>query len=408
MINYFPPASGDIRPEKLPRGYIDAAYEIAPCPWDAEHLLLRFEIKTPAVGYKKMPPANLTFMIDNSSSMIRSESLPLLKNTLLSLVEHLSPCDRVSIITYSGSSEVYLSGALGSEKDRIRKTIERLCFGGEGRGIREADLRKAYLQAKNAFTKAGRNRILFFTGGDFNLKGSDVSSLEEMLRIEKLTGYASLDVLGLGSDIPFHDEVLRKVASAGSGNYYYIDNMAEAEKILSEKLGSVFATVTEDVRAQIEFNPANVTEFRLIAYEEHRRFGDNDFADAVDNAMISGKRFTILYELTPAAADPNSPSDDEIASVRLQWKRGCVVSDARIPIMKSAIAKSFNSAGTALRFYAAVAAYGQKLRNSPHLAGTGWNEIESWAENAKGDDPYRAEFARLVKIAASLMESRGD
>ncbi|MDR1649319.1 MAG: VWA domain-containing protein [Synergistaceae bacterium] len=421
LINYFPAAADDKAPEPLPGSPFTVAVELAPCPWNDNDALLWISLTARGLNYKEAPPANLVFLVDVSGSMSPSERLPLAKAALKMLAEKMRPEDKISLVTYAGSTAVVLEATPGSEKGKILSAIDRLGAGGSTAGA--AGLALAYQQARNAFIEGGINRILLCTDGDFNVGVSEPGKLEAMVKRERESG-VTLSVLGFGTD-NYNDAMMTKISNVGNGNYSYVDSMSEARKVLGEEMSATLVTVVKDVKAQIEFNPANVIEYRQLGYEK-RQLRNEDFNnDAVDAGDIgAGRRVTVLYELTLAGKEPSvdplryQPSSaagednvaaagmkgDELAYLKIRWKAadGKESAKAEMPIMEEALSPSFEKSGTGLRFSAAVAAYGQKLRGNPNLAGTEWKQIESWAESARGNDPYRAEFAQLLKLAAAL------
>ena len=423
LINYFPAAASDTRPARIPGSPFYAAYELAPCPWNGNNALLWIALTALEVDYSDAPPANLVFLVDVSGSMNSAERLPLAKSALKALVGKIRPDDSISLVTYAGATSVPLEATKGGEKAKILEAIDRLGAGGSTAGA--AGLALAYEQAKKGFIKNGVNRILLCTDGDFNVGVSSTKELEAMVTKNRESGI-TLSVLSFGTG-NLNDEMMTRISSVGNGNYSYVDSMSEARKVLDEEMTATLVTVAKDVKAQIEFNPTNVIEYRQLGYEKRQLNAEdfnNDLVDAGD--VGAGKRVTILYELTLAGAKPsvdplryrqsNAEADGEfeatdmksgeLAYLKFRWKEpdGSKSSLAGMPLDKDAAANTFSAAGTGLRFSAAVAAYGQKLRNNRGLAGTKWSEIESWADKSRGGDPYRAEFLQLVKLAASLSE----
>ncbi|MDR1979542.1 MAG: VWA domain-containing protein [Synergistaceae bacterium] len=416
LINYFP-ATTETPPEPLPGSPFRVAYELAPCPWNDNNALLWVSLTAQSLDYEKAPPANLVFLVDVSGSMAPPERLPLVKSALKTLAGKMRPEDKISLVTYAGSTSVVLKATPGKEKGEILSAIDRLGAGGSTAGA--AGLALAYEQARKGFIKGGINRILLCTDGDFNVGVSSSGELEAMVKKERESGI-TLSVLGFGTG-NYNDEMMTKISNVGNGNYGYVDSMSEARKILDEEMAATLVTVAKDVKAQIEFNPANVIEYRQLGYEK-RQLRNEDFNDdSVDAGDVgAGRRVVILYELTlaggkpsvdplryqPAAASEDFTATDmkrdELAYLKFRWKAadGDTSSKAEMPLMKSALAPSFEKSGTGLRFSAAVAAYGQKLRG--RLAETGWDQIEAWADGARGNDPYRAEFLQLVKLAGSI------
>ncbi|MCL2009650.1 MAG: VWA domain-containing protein [Synergistaceae bacterium] len=419
MINYFPTLPGEQRDRAKPlaNSPFYVGYETAPCPWNAENTLLWLTVEARGIDYREAPPANLVFLVDISGSMSPPERLPLAQASLKLLTERLRPEDSVSIVTYASSVGVVLPPTSGDDKPAIRRAIDGLRAGGSTAG--GAALQMAYEQAEKGFKPGGVNRILLCTDGDFNVGVSDTSSLTRMVAQYRQKGI-TLSVLGFGTE-NLNDAMMVSIASAGNGNYSYIDGLMEAQKVLGEEMAATLVTVANDVKAQVEFNPAVAGEYRQIGYEKRqlRREDFND--DRVDAGDIgAGKRVTVLYELTPKgkrssdplryrSEEPERPlpvlHGDEMGYVKLRWKEPGenASSLAELPIM-NAPAASFSDAGSGLRFSAAVAAFGQKLRGNPELSATSWKDIAAWADNARGSDEggYRAELVRLVGLAESL------
>ena len=296
MVNYFPydyalPSDGS------PFG---VTTELAPSPWNPHTRLLRIGIKASDRAVAQLAPANLVFLVDVSGSMDRREGLPLVKSTLKLLVDQLREQDRVSLVVYAGDSRVVLEPTSGREKAKIRTAIEQLTAGGSTAGASGIEL--AYQMAQQAFIPKGINRILLATDGDFNVGISDFDSLKQMAVDKRKTG-VSLTTLGFGVD-NYNEHLMEQLADAGDGNYAYIDNLREARKVLVDQLGSTLAVVAKNVKLQVEFNPAQVSEYRLLGYE-NRALKREDFSnDKVDAGEIgTGHTVTCLLYTSPSPRD---------------------------------------------------------------------------------------------------------
>ncbi|MFZ3184729.1 MAG: VWA domain-containing protein, partial [Pseudomonas sp.] len=325
LVNYFPynypAAQGD-----SPFG---VSTELAPSPWHAGSQLLRVAIKASDLQMAELPPANLVFLVDVSGSMDRRDGLPLVQSTLKLLVEQLRPQDRVALVTYAGDAQVVLASTSGREKAKIRAAIDQLAAGGSTAG--ESGIQLAYQQAQLGMVNKGINRILLATDGDFNVGISDFDSLKQLAADKRKTG-VSLTTLGFGTD-NYNEQLMEQLADAGDGNYAYIDNLREARKVLVDQLASTLATVASDVKIQIEFNPAQVSEYRLLGYE-NRALKREDFSnDKIDAGEIgAGHTVTALYEIVPVGAKgwleplhfdhPAQPAANagELAWLRLRYK----------------------------------------------------------------------------------------
>ena len=410
MLNYFPyayaPPSDD-----SPFGITT---ELAPTPWNPHTRLLRIGIKASERSVEQLPPANLVFLVDVSGSMDRREGLPLVKGTLKLLVDQLRPQDKVSLVVYAGDSRVVLEPTSGKDKAKIRAAIEQLQAGGSTAGA--AGIELAYRMAQQGFIDKGINRILLATDGDFNVGVSDFDSLKAMAAEKRRSG-VSLTTLGFGVD-NYNERLMEQLADAGDGNYAYIDNLREARKVLVEQLGSTLAVLAKNVKLQLEFNPAQVSEYRLLGYE-NRALKREDFNnDQVDAGEIgAGHTVTALYEIVPkgqkgwleplryqAEAKP-AGQGDELAWLRVRWQKpeGGPSQLVERPIASSG-ASDLARASDDLRFAAAVAAFAQQLDGARYTGGFDLGDTLALARSARGEDPFglRGEFLQLVELARSL------
>ncbi|MHC8322977.1 vWA domain-containing protein [Pseudomonas sp. GB2N2] len=407
MVNYFPydyalPTDGS------PFG---VTTELAASPWNPHTRLLRIGIKASDRAVTELAPANLVFLVDVSGSMDRREGLPLVKSTLKLLVDQLRAQDRVSLVVYAGDSRVVLEPTSGREKAKIRTAIDQLTAGGSTAGASGIEL--AYQMAQQAFIPNGINRILLATDGDFNVGISDFDSLKQMAVDKRKTG-VSLTTLGFGVD-NYNEHLMEQLADAGDGNYAYIDNLREARKVLVDQLGSTLAVVAKNVKLQVEFNPAQVSEYRLLGYE-NRALKREDFSnDKVDAGEIgAGHTVTALYEIVPKGEkgwlEPLRYGGDSVVSsksgelamlrVRYQVPEGGNSRLIERPIETASEGKVSDD----LRFAAAVAAFSQQLKDGRYTGDFSLKDTEVLARGARGEDRFglRSEFVQLVELAQSL------
>ncbi|WP_059257771.1 vWA domain-containing protein [Escherichia albertii] len=419
MVNYFPSDWVINDKQSIPASKpipFAMRYELAPAPWNEQRTLLKVDILAQDLKSEALPASNLVFLIDTSGSMYSDERLPLIQSSLQLLVKELREQDNISIVTYAGDSRIALPSTSGNHKDEINAAIDSLNARGSTNG--GAGLEMAYQQAAKGFIKGGVNRILLATDGDFNVGIDDPKSIESMVKKQRESG-VTLSTLGVGRD-NYNEAMMVRIADVGNGNYSYIDTLSEAQKVLNSEMHQTLVTVAKDVKAQIEFNPAWVTEYRQIGYEKRQLQAEDFNNDNVDAGDIgAGKHITLLFELTlngqKAAVDKlrytsektpiKSGKEKELAWLKLRWKspQGKESQLAEFPL-----APTINIASEDMLFRAAVAAYGQKLRGSEYLNDTSWQQIKQWAQQAKGQDQqgYRAEFIRLVGLAEGLMDSR--
>ena len=415
MINYFP---YDWKGPDSAATPFNSTITVMPTPWNASTKLMHVAIKGYDIIPTEKPKANLVFLIDVSGSMDEPDKLPLLKSAFRLLVDKLGPDDTVSIVTYAGDAGTVLMPTKGSEKAKILSAIDNLSPGGTTAG--EAGIREAYKLAEQSFIKDGVNRVMLATDGDFNVGQTDDDDLKRLIETNRSSG-VFLSVFGFGRG-NLNDQMMQTIAQNGNGTAAYIDTLAEAEKVLVEDASSTLFTIAKDVKIQVEFNPATISEYRLIGYET-RALNREDFNnDRVDAGEIgSGHDVTAIYEITPKGA-PTMIDDlrygeastgnggvanaDEYAFVKIRYKApdGDVSKLITTPVTKANEVSSFDQASVDQRFSVAVAAFGQKLRDGDQVAKFGYDKIMEIATAARGSDPfgYRSEFLSLVRLASAL------
>ena len=392
--------------------------EIAPTPWNNDTRLLRIGIQGYTVPREQLPASNLVFLMDVSGSMNSADKLPLLKQALTMLVGQLDARDSISMVVYAGASGVVLPPTPGNRKADILNALQQLQAGGSTNGA--AGIRLAYQLAQQNYIENGVNRVILATDGDFNVGMASTEELIDLIQRKRKAGIA-LTTLGFGTG-NYNDHLLEQLADEGNGNYAYIDRLNEAKKVLAEELSATLLTIAKDVKIQIEFNPALVSEYRLIGYE-NRMLNEEDFAnDMVDAGEIgAGHRVTALYEISltgskgqrlptrryqhgpPTGKSDNTEFNNELAHLRIRYKLpGESVSKLiQAPVMDSGINAR---GGDSFNFAAAVAAFGQKLRGGIYLEDFSYDDIENLARQSRGNDPhgYRSEFMQLVGLAETL------
>lgn len=407
FINYF--RYGYPAPESRAQPFT-VTTDLAVTPWNPDTRLLRIGLRGYDLPRAGRPPANLVFLVDVSGSMGSPDKLPLVKAALAGLAGELGPKDRVSIVVYAGAAGMVLEPT--NDAGKIRAALERLEAGGSTAG--GAGLQLAYQVARDNRIEGGVNRVILATDGDFNVGVSDTRQLIEMVERERDTGI-TLTTLGFGQG-NYNEAMMEQVADKGNGNYAYIDSALEAKKVLGEEMTSTLFTIAKDVKIQVEFNPAQVSQYRLIGYE-NRALREEDFDnDRVDAGDIgAGHQVTALYEIVPAGAkgwtaprryDDAPPAaatarGGEIAFVKLRYKLPDGQTSRLIeqPVAAARMARATLPTGD-FAFVSAVAAFGQALRGDPLLNGFTHGQIARLAGHQ--DDFWRQEFLRLVGVASGI------
>lgn len=296
FINFFDYKYADPEDGKTFGEYI----EIADCPWNAEHKLMMIGVQGKRMEDEELPPSNLVFLIDSSGSMADYNKLPLVQTAFSMLSENLTEKDRISIVTYAGSSETVIAGAHGDCKDDILEALYSITAYGGTNG--EGGIETAYKLAEQNFIEGGNNRIILATDGDLNIGKSSESELTKLIEKKRKSG-VYLSVLGFGTG-NYKDNRLEALADNGNGNYSYIDSVDEARRVLVEEMGGTLYTIAKDVKIQVEFNPAQVKSYRLIGYDNRLMEAEDFYNDEKDAGEVgAGHSVTALYEVELNGSD---------------------------------------------------------------------------------------------------------
>ena len=413
MVNYFDydyPA-----PEEGSASPLRVSPELAPAPWNPNHLLLRIGLQAKKIDLAKAPPSNIVFLIDVSGSMDEENKLPLLKSSFKMLLGQLRPDDKIAIVTYANGTKVALPSTSVKDKEKIIKVLDNLYASGGTSGGRGIQL--AYEQAQKSFIKNGNNRIILATDGDFNIGINNTTDLEKFIEKQRESGiYMSVLGFGMGN---YRDDMAETIADKGNGNYAYIDNITEAKKVLVNELSGTLFAVAKDVKLQLEFNPKYVKEYKLIGYE-NRMLANEDFTnDKKDAGEIgAGHTVTALYELVPSdgkvaqslryqSQELNEKGKgNELGFLKIRYKDPKVKDAKSVEITEPLVfnKKALKETSTDYRFAASVAEFGILLRDNSNKANATYDQVIELAEGAIGKDPegYRKEFVRLVKSVKML------
>ncbi len=415
MINYFsynyPQPSGE-HPFSI-------YTEIGECPWETNHSLLHIGIQGKSLDYENIKPGNLVFLLDVSGSMSDKNKLELVKKSIKLMLENPGSKDKISIVVYAGAAGVVLPPTPATDKRTIIRALDKLEAGGSTAGGEGIEL--AYKLAKENLLPEGNNRVILCTDGDFNIGTSSTGDLVRLIE-EKRKDNIYLTICGYGMG-NYKDGRMEQISNAGNGNYFYIDNIAEAEKVFVKELRANMFTIAKDVKIQIEFNPAYVKSYRLIGYE-NRVLAKEDFNnDAKDAGELgAGHTVTALYEIIYAGAKDRagkvddlkyqrntlsaSANSDEMLTLKLRYKP---IESEKSKLVTTVVENNHaeqKKLSDDFRFSASVAAFGLILRDSKYKGNANYQMIKDLAQNAtqSNTDEYKEEFIRLVKSAELLGE----
>lgn len=417
MVNYF---SYDY-PEPRSDHPFSITTEVASAPWNPAHQLVHIGLQGKRLNDDERPASNLVFLFDVSGSMNSPDKLPLLKKAFQMLTAELTERDRVAITVYAGAAGLVLPSTPGDQKDEILDALGRLEAGGSTAGA--AGIRLAYETAKANFIEGGNNRVILATDGDFNVGVSSDSELVQLIEKKREEG-TFLTVLGFGTG-NLKDAKMEQLADKGNGNYYYIDGELEAKKVLVTELGSTLYTIAKDVKVQVEFNPAFVSAYRLIGYE-NRLLASEDFDDDRKDAgeLGAGHTVTALYEVIPVGAETDTAvrgheplryqnrtlndvavGSGEMMTVKLRYKQP-EGDTSRLIVQLLERPGAEVVASDDFYFSASVAAFGMLVRDSEHKGSATLDLVLALAKDAQGADQegYRAAFVELVEAYRGLAD----
>jgi Ca-activated chloride channel family protein len=417
MVNYFNYGYAAPEGDDVP---FSASVSTSVTPWNNDTRLVRLGLQGEMPVVEDRPALDLVFLIDTSGSMRADNKLGLLRQSFKMVLPELGPQDRVGIVTYAGVAGTALEMTSASDRTTIMNALDKLAAGGSTAGA--AGLRAAYdmIEAstdENGSTRIGR--VLLATDGDFNVGMSSTEEMEDFIAQKRDSG-AYLTVLGYGMG-NLNDSLMQTLAQTGNGQAAHIDTLGEARKVLVDQLAGALYPIANDVKIQVEFNPAVVAEYRLIGYET-RALNREDFNnDKVDAGEIgAGHQVTALYEITPVGSpailnDPlrygggdetaTAAAGDEAAFLKMRYKEP---GESRSQLIEVPISAAVSDPDLDTRFAAAIAGFGQIMKDESYVGSWSISDAIELATASRGDDPfgYRAEAVQMMRLYESLSKSR--
>jgi Ca-activated chloride channel family protein len=316
---------------------------------------------------------------------------------------------------YAGAAGLVLPSTTGDKKSEINRAFGALQAGGSTAGGQ--GLMLAYKVAKENFISGGINRVILASDGDFNVGPSSDAEMTRLIEERRDQGIF-MTVLGFGMG-NYKDSKMESIADKGNGNYFYIDNIQEADKVLYTQLDGTLCAIAKDVKLQVEFNPNKVKAYRLIGYE-NRMLAKEDFNDDKKDAgeLGAGHTVTALYEIVPAGSDepirgtdelkyvknttPKGNYGDELLTVKFRYKKP---DEDKSKLLSVVLKDKINKQPSEnFVFSAAVAGFGMILRDSEFKGNLTYQSVIDMANAGKGKDTegYRSELVKLVKTASLL------
>jgi Ca-activated chloride channel family protein len=395
MLNYF---NFGISPQKTGTNQFQCRSLLSTCPWNAENRLLYLNITAPKLDLDSIPASNLVFLIDISGSMDKPNRLPLLQSAFKLLTENLRAKDTLTVVTYGGGVGIVLAPTGGNHKQKINEIIDSLSASGDTPG--EGAIRIAYNMAKRNFIHGGNNRVILATDGDFNVGQTSEKELEDMITGFRQTGiYLTCLGVGMGN---YKDSKLETLAKKGNGNFAYIDNLQEAQKVLVTEFTQTIYSVADNASLKINFDPSMVKEYRLIGFDNKQNAIQDSTSELEGGEVGSGHSVMAIFEIKPQSNEAAFRSKP-FASMLLQY---------RVARDEAVIKQEFHAlydlvpiqkADSAYRFAASVALFGSLLKQSKFIKEVSWDELLTLSRTAVDlNNPYQREFMVLIDRAVKI------
>ncbi len=396
MLNYFslPLPSSSLQSDHN----FSFAYEHSNCPWNPKHQLLFLQLQAPTIPLDQVPPSNLVFLIDVSGSMDKPNRLPLLQSGFRLLINNLRPIDTVSIITYGGGVAMVLAPTGGNDKDLIKKAIDSLSAGGDTPGSGAIQL--AYETAKKNFIEGGNNRVILATDGDFNVGQSSEKELEELITRYQMSGiYLTCLGVGMGN---YKDSKLETLSKKGNGNFAYIDQIREAEKVLVTEFTKNIFTVANDASITLQFNPETVAAYRLIGFDNKKTALEDSTSTLEGGEIGSGHSIMAIAEIIPAK-DSSNAVHNALAKVVLRYKDPFSGIHKEQDFSTYYRGRKIEQLDSTYRFAAAVTMFGNILRQSKFTQGFQLEDVVLLSKHAVSpQNILQQEFQQLLDKAIQL------
>jgi Ca-activated chloride channel homolog len=357
--------------------------------------LLRVALQGRRVPRAERPPLHLVYLVDTSGSMQSEDKIGLVQTSLRYLTDALRPDDTVALCTYAGSVSEILSPTELRHKQRVLSAIDSLTAGGSTAMASGIDL--AYDLASRTLVPGHESRVIVLSDGDANVGPTSPEQILGSIAGHRKRGI-TLSTVGFGRG-NYKDTMMERFANAGDGNYSYIGSDGDAKRVFSKQVDGLLHVIARDVKLQVVFDPAVVSEYRLIGYE-NRDVADKDFRnDDIDGGEVgSGHSVTALYDVVLKSVQ-RSP-----VTLNLRYKleaQGPAVEQS-VGLRPEHIAPSFAAAEPGLRFAVAVVALAEVLRGSPHALGWDIAEIERIAASSTEQKAERIELLGLVGAVRDL------
>ena len=394
MLNYF--NLNYTQPQKNDLFAINT--KLTSCPWNPANELFYIDLSAKKLSLDDLPPAQLVFLVDVSGSMDLANRLPLLKSAFRLLINNLRAKDSVAIVVYGGVTGIMLNTTSGAEKEKIFAAIDELTPGGSTPG--ESGINLAYTIAKKHFIKGGNNRVILATDGDFNVGLKTDEELDELISRNRESGiYLTCLGVGMGN---YKDSKIQTLARKGNGNFSYLDNYIEAQKVLMKEFSQTLYAVADDAYMNVEFNPNYVKSYRLLGFDNKMGALKDSLATMEGGEIGSGFSMMGIFEIERTEL-LDTIIVEKFAQIKLHYKLPNDTTSRSFSYKSLVNYEEYSEIPKSYRFATSIATFGSLLRFSPFTRAISWNNVLVMAqESADNSDKLQAEFVALVEQAKTL------
>lgn len=398
-------AAQDYRFDAPPAGRLGLQLTAGPAVFGPpESGLLLIGVQAGALARPPKAATHLVIAIDLSHSMSRGGRLEIVQESLRRLLEQLSPQDRLSLVIFNEEVTHVVEAASLSDTESLRQFVSELAPHG-GTNLAASLQQAASLAMSDVAGDRAERRLVLVTDSQATMPAVTRDRVEQVLQAAGATG-VRLDVLDL-SQRGQTDLTLETWAADLRGGVRQVADSRQMARLLLEALSGREASIAQDARLTLRFNPETVAAYRLIGHEA------NALADlsppALEAEFSAGESSAALVEIWPLPG-----SNRQLGQVELTWRdpRGGKLQRLRQPITRQQFVAAPGEVSQVSLIQAALAAeVGESLRESyPVLrqAGLrpgnlrGLTAILDAAERAPSPLLQRPDVGRLLQIVKDL------
>lgn len=222
-------------------------------PTDA-HLVVRLTAP-PAQAAAARQPVCVIPVLDVSGSM-EGAKLHRARQSILKLVDHLTPADHCGVVLFSSEVETLAAPAAMApgEREALKAAVGRV----EARDNTNmgGGLLAGLDHARVAKLPAGMPvRVILFTDGLANA-GPAKSGEQLKALLSANLGEATVSAFGYGDDAD--QELLQELSNLGKGNYAYVRGPEDALTAFARELGGLLSTCAQRIELRVEARPGLV------------------------------------------------------------------------------------------------------------------------------------------------------